>query len=222
MATPDISVWEQAEFDPNPDLSDIVLNGADENGVYTLTLAEKTFWPDYYLTDHCTHYLRLNVLTVSRKTRAGGIDKTYLDQAVRIARSRVEAQEAWNALETKVPAYAPWAPNGYARMVEQLAAAEAVNAAEPKTLRQEDVTKAASALNAAINTMRPGNLAEPEDLDALLRLTVRSKEIPNKSTRLREAIDYADMVIQYVNDGSGTKDLIDRAKTRLEEALLTL
>ena len=222
MATPDISVWEQAEFDLDPDLSDIVLNGADENGVYTLTLAEKTFWPDYYLTDHCTHYLRLNVLTESRKKRAGGIDKTYLDQAVRIARSRVEAQEAWNALETKVPAYAPWAPNGYARMVEQLSAAEAVNAAEPKTLRQEDVTKAASALNAAINTMRPGNLAEPEDLDALLRLTVRSKEIPNKSTRLREAIDYADMVIQYVNDGSGTKDLIDRARTRLEEALLTL
>ena len=49
-----------------------------------------------------------------------------------------------------------------------------------------------------------------------------TKEIPNKNTRLREAIDFADMVIQYVNDGSGTKDLIDRARTRLEEALKTL
>ena len=78
------------------------------------------------------------------------------------------------------------------------------------------------ALNAAINTMRPGNLAEPEDLDALLRLVVETKEIPNKNTRLREAIDFADMVIQYVNDGSGTKDFIERARVRLEEALKTL
>jgi hypothetical protein len=107
-------------------------------------------------------------------------------------------------------------------MLEQLAAAEAVNADDSRALTQEAVTKATSALNAAINTMRPGNLAEPEDLDALLRLVVETKEIPNKSTRLREAIDFADMVIQYVNDGSGTKDLIDRARTRLEEALKTL
>ena len=228
MATPDISVWEQAEFDLDPDLGDIVLRGVTgEDGtggpLYTLTLGDKTFYPDYWMTDHGTHYLRLNVLTADKKKpRGGGVDRTYLDQAVRIARSRVEVQEAWEALETKVPAFAPWAPNGYARMLEQLAAAEAVNGAEPRTLTQEEVTKVTSALNAAINTMRPGNLAEPEDLDALLRLTVDAKEIPNKDTRLREAIDFADMVIQYVNDGSGTKDLIDRARTRLEEALKTL
>jgi DUF1680 family protein len=222
MATPDITVWDQAEFDLNPDLSDVVLHGTAEGGVYTLTLGDKTFWPDYYLTDHSTHYLRLNVLNEGKKKRTRGVDKTYLDQAIRIARSRVTAQEAWNALETKVPAFAPWAPNGYDRMLEQLAAAEAVNALKPKALTQETVTKATSALNAAINTMRPGNLAEPEDLDVLLRMTVAAKEIPNKSTPLREAINYADMVIQYVNDGSGTKDLIDRARTRLEEALKTL
>ena len=228
MATPDITVWEQAEFELAPDLSDIVLKGhtADagtDGNVYTLTLGDKTFYPDYYLTDHSTHYLRLNVLTEGRKAKkTRGVDKTYLDQAIRIARSRVAAQEAWNALETKVPAFAPWAPNGYARMLEQLAAAESVFAAKPRSLRQEAVTKATSALNAAINTMRPGNLAEPEDLDALLRLVVETKEIPNKSTELREAIDFADMVIQYVNDGSGTKDFIDRARVRLEEALKTL
>ena len=228
MATPDITVWDQAEFDLNPDLSDIALKGhtADagtDGNVYTLTLGDKTFYPDYYLTDHSTHYLRLNVLNTDKKSKkTRGVDKTYLEQAIRIARSRVEAQNAWNALETKVPAFAPWAPNGYARMLEQLAAAEAVNAAKPRSLKQEAVTKATSALNAAINTMRPGNLAEPEDLDALLRLVVTTKEIPNKSTRLREAIDFADMVIQYVNDGSGTKDLIDRASARLQEALKTL
>ena len=228
MATPDISVWEQAEFDLDPDLGDIVLGGVTgEDGtggpLYTLTLGDKTFYPDYWMTDHGTHYLRLNVLTADKKKpRGSGVDRTYLDQAVRIARSRVEAQEAWEALETKVPAFAPWAPNGYARMLEQLAAAEAVNGADLRTLTQEEVTKVTSALNAAINTMRPGNLAEPEDLDALLRMTVDAKEIPNKNTRLREAIDFADMVIQYVNDGSGTKDFIERAQARLEEALKTL
>lgn len=51
---------------------------------------------------------------------------------------------------------------------------------------------------------------------------LETKEIPNKSTRLREAIDFADMVIQYVNDGSGTKDLIDRARNNLQEALKSL
>ena len=228
MATPDITVWEQAEFELNPDLSDIVLKGhtpdaGTDGNVYTLTLADKTFYPDYYMTDHSTHYLRLNVLADGRQVKkTRGVDKTYLEQAIRIARSRVEAQDAWNALETKVPAFAPWAPNGYARMLEQLAAAEAVNAAKPRSLKQETVTKATSALNAAINTMRPGNLAEPEDLDALLRLVVETKEIPNKNTRLREAIDFADMVIQYVNDGSGTKDFIERARMRLEEALKAL
>ena len=29
--------------------------------VYTLSLDGKTFYPDYYLTDHATHYLRLDL-----------------------------------------------------------------------------------------------------------------------------------------------------------------
>ena len=94
MATPDITVWDQAEFDLDPELSDIVLKGhtADagtDGNVYTLTLADKTFYPDYYLTDHSTHYLRLNVLNTGKKAKKGrGVDKTYLEQAIKIARSR--------------------------------------------------------------------------------------------------------------------------------------
>ena len=66
MASPDITGWDQAEFDLHPDLREIVLNGhtSDEGTdghVYTLTLGGKTFYPDYYLTDHGTRYLRLNV-----------------------------------------------------------------------------------------------------------------------------------------------------------------
>ena len=224
MATPDITVWEQAEFDLNPDLSDIVLNGhtADtgtDGNVYTLTLGDKTFYPDYYMTEHSTHYLRLNVLNKVKKVKKGrGVDKTYLEQAIRIALSRVEAQNAWDALETKVPAFAPWAPNGFRRMLEQLTLAAELNDLDPRSLSQEAVTKATSSLNAAINTMRPGNLAEPEDLDALLHQTAEMKEVRDKSTELREAINFADMVIQYVNDGSGTKDLIDRASRMLQHA----
>ena len=59
MATPDIASWDEAEFDLAPDLSDIV-PGA-EDSIHTLTLGGKTFYPDYWLTDHSTHYLRLNV-----------------------------------------------------------------------------------------------------------------------------------------------------------------
>ena len=157
-----------------------------------------------------------------KKARTRGIDKTYLDQAIQIARSRVKAQDEWNALETKVPNFAPWAPNGYARMLEQLAEAEAVSAAKPRSLKQEKVTAVTSALNAAINTMRPGNLAEPEDLNDLLILVTESKNIANKTTELREAIDFADMVVQYVNDGSGTKDFIARAYKVLQDALKAL
>ena len=226
MATPDVTVWEQAEFTLDADLKDIVLKGTSggegtDGNVYSLTLGDKTFYPDYYLTGHSTHYLRLNVLTGNKETaRPGTVDKTYLEQAVKIARSRVQAQNAWNALEEKVPPFAPWAPNAYARMQEQLQAAETVLADESSV--QEAVTRATSSLNAAINSMRPGNLAEPEDLDALLKLTVQAKEIRDKNTPLREAIDFADMVIGYVNDGSGTKDFIDIAYRRLEDALKAL
>ena len=98
--------------------------------------------------------------------------------------------------------------------------AEAVGAQNKKELTQESVNEALSALNVAINTMRPGNLAAPEDLNNLIPMLTGAKEnVPNKTTELREAINYADMVVQYVNDGSGTHDLIEKATKRLEEAL---
>ncbi len=72
-------------------------------------------------------------------------------------------------------------------------------------------------LNAALNTMRPGNLPELEDLDELLPLLSRAKENANPSARLREAIEYAEMVVKYVSDGSGTQDMIDRAVRQLKD-----
>jgi len=234
MATPDIKEWKNADVTLSSDLKEIQLNGVqgkdNTNGpLYTLSLNQQgksapiQFQPDYYQTGHETHYLRINVETNSKAKAKKGIDITSLEQAIQIANERVASQNEWNALAVKVPAFSPWATNGYKRLLEQKSAAEAIAAKDKKSLTQEEINKVTSALNVAINTMRPGNLAEPEDLNELLPLVTDSKEnIPNKTTELREAIDYADMVISYVNDGSGTKDLITKALSRLTEARKTI
>lgn len=228
MATPDIKEWKDADVTLSSDLKEIQLNGIqgkdDTNGpLYTLSLLQQgkavQFQPDYFQTGHETHYLRINVETGSKAKAKKGIDLTNLEQALQIANERVTSQNEWNSLTVKVPNFSPWAPNGYKRLLEQKAEAEAIAAKDKKSLTQDEINKVTSALNVAINTMRPGNLAEPEDLSELLPLVTDSKEnIPNKTTELREAIDYADMVISYVNDGSGTHDLITKALNRLAEA----
>lgn len=93
-----------------------------------------------------------------------------------------------------------WAPHGLQRMQQAMQAQDA------------------AALKTALATMRPSNLAEPEDLADLLTVLTEAKNVRDKSARLREAIDYADMVVQYVNDGSGTPDLIDKALQQLRAA----
>lgn len=226
MATQGITEWKEAEFDLKSDLSEITLLGADSdkgyNGhVYKLNFAGKEFKPDYWQTERATHYLRLNVIgDAKKKSSSKKIDTANLEQALSLAKNRVTEQEAWDKLTVKVPAHSPWAPNGYGRLLEQIKNAESVLADKSRT--QDAINSATSALNVAINTMRPGNLAEPEDLAELLPLLTEIKEIRNKTTELREAIDYADMVVGYVNDGSGTKDFITKALSRLKEARETL
>lgn len=230
MATQDVKEWKEADCTLSSTLKELeVVNSdaTDNTGgkLYTLKLNTPgkgaiTFTPDYYQTNHSTHYLRIDQQTGAKKKTAKGVDKSSLEQAIAMAKERIENQEAWNAMSVKVPAFSPWAPNGYARLLEQVKKAEAVGAQNKKELTQESVNEALSALNVAINTMRPGNLAEPEDLNNLIPMLTGAKEnVPNKTTELREAINYADMVVQYVNDGSGTHDLIEKATKRLEEAL---
>ncbi len=84
---------------------------------------------------------------------------------------------------------------------------------------QEDIDKAASALNATINTMRPGNLPELEDLGELQQLLEQAKLLPGNNEQTTRAINYAGMVIRYVSDGSGTMDMIQRAVNQLKEVL---
>ncbi|MDE7165587.1 MAG: glycoside hydrolase family 127 protein [Bacteroidaceae bacterium] len=196
MATPDVRTWDEADFRLSADLRELKVR---RSPVYTCRLGNISFQPDYWHTDSCTHYLRLDV-KARRKSARQSASASRLARLMQVARERQSAQEAWQAMATKVPDYAPWAPYGYARMLQAMQAADA------------------AALDLAINTMRPGNLAEPEDLAELLTLAADLRENrPDKDEALREALRYADMVVAYVNDGSGTHDLIAKALSRLRE-----
>ena len=119
-------------------------------------------------------------------------------------------------MESKVPDYAPWAPHGYERLLAAMAAAERLGDDAPAA----SVEAVAAQLGKAVNTMRPGNLAEMEDLRPLNALLRRAGQPAADSNRqLAEAADYGRMVVRYVADGSGTQDMIDAAVARLSEAL---
>ena len=148
---------------------------------------------------------------------AAEVDKSALGELMQIAAARKRAQQTWLALEVKVPEFAPWAPYGYARLEEQYARAEAAYGNAGRRYSQGEVDKIAADLNAAINTMRPGNLAELEDLGNLLR-AVENAEAEADSESKRDAIEYARMVIKYVSDGSGTMEMIRDAEVKLASA----
>jgi len=229
MATTGIRNWDEATIDVAPDLSDIVLMGASEgNGadahLYTLTHHGHTFMPDYAGNDHVTHYFRMNIPAdpndqLPASNASSAIDKSQLRELLLIAKSRNEEQQAWNALTVKVPEYAPWATHGFSRMMEQAAKAQPLMDADEGRYSQEEIDKVAGALNAAINTMRPGNLPELEDMEELQQLLEKAKLLPDTNEKANRAISYAGMVIRYVSDGSGTMDMIQRATNQLKEVL---
>ena len=118
-----------------------------------------------------------------------------------------------------MPEYAPWAIHGFTRMEQQYAKAKVYMDAPEDRYTQEEIDHVASTLNAVINTMRPGNLPELEDLNELQQLLERAKQLPNDNEKANRAISYAGMVIRYVSDGSGTSDMIERATKQLKEIL---
>ena len=229
MATTGIRNWDEATIDVAPDLSDIVLMGASEGKgadahLYTLTHHGHTFMPDYAGNDHVTHYFRMNIpadpnAQLPASNASSAIDKSQLRELLLIAKSRNEEQQAWNALTVKVPEYAPWATYGFSRMMEQAAKAQPLMDADEGRYSQEEIDKVAGALNAAINTMRPGNLPELEDMEELQQLLEKAKLLPDTNEKANRAISYAGMVIRYVSDGSGTMDMIQRATNQLKEVL---
>lgn len=123
-----------------------------------------------------------------------------------------------DGLTKKVPDYAPWAPHGYERMQEALAQARGLMQQKARHLDAEAVETVTTSLSKAINTMRPGNLAEVEDLHPLTTL-LRRIGTPDSTApeSMRKAVDYGQMVVRYVMDGSGTKDMINAAVERLKK-----
>ena len=227
MATTDIKNWDEATVDMASDLSDITLNGAKpgigaDAQLYTLTFQGRTFVPDYYADRGVTHYLRIDQgtpLTSSLSPLSSEIDKSALRELMLVAKGRQEEQQAWNALTVKVPEYAPWAVHGFARMAEQYDKALPILEASDDKYSQEDIDKAVSALNGIINSMRPGNLPELEDMGELMTLLEKARKMPEGDRKLDRAIGYANMVVKYVSDGSGTMDMIERATNQLKEAV---
>ena len=182
--------------------------------------------PDYAADRDVTHYFRIllpgepvAVDTEAAATGDAAVDDTRLREAMSLARSRRDEQNAWNALTVKVPEYAPWAPHGYVRLMEQFDRARALLDDADRSHSQAAVDAMATDLNAALNTMRPGNLPELEDLDELPPLLSKAKEQTSPSAELRKAIEYGEMVVKYVSDGSGTQDMIERAKKQIKDQL---
>lgn len=158
---------------------------------------------------------------LSELASAGSIDKKTLAAVITLATERKQSQEDWRTLAVKVPEHAPWAPHGFRRLLYQLTEAKKVFDNRDKNYSRNEVNLAASALNSAINSMRPGNLPEPEDLYPLSTLLRQADRVTNAGNNqmLTEAIEYGRMVVSYVNDGSGTHDMILKATQRLGDIL---
>ena len=224
MAGTGAQIWNQATLNIDSRLSNItvgesngVTTGAGAN-LLTLKLDGKEFQPDYYRNANSTHYYRINL--TDAKSKKVKIDFTELNSLLNLAAERKADQEKWNALSQKVPEYAPWAPFGYERMQKVMAQAQELVAKGKKKVTQDELEGTTAILNRAINTMRPGNLAEMEDLRELSDL-LRRAGCPddNTSDELKEAISYGRMVQKYVTDGSGTHNMIHAAVGKLKKAM---
>lgn len=227
MAGTGAQTWNQATLNIDSRLSNItvgesngVTTGAGAN-LLTLKLDGKEFQPDYYRNANSTHYYRINLTDAkSKKSKKVKIDFTELNSLLNLAAERKADQEKWNALSQKVPEYAPWAPFGYERMQKVMAQAQELVAKGKKKVTQDELEGTTAILNRAINTMRPGNLAEMEDLRELSGLLRRAGwPDDNTSAELKEAISYGRMVQKYVSDGSGTHDMIHAAVGKLKKAM---
>lgn len=227
MAGTGAQTWNQATLNIDSKLNNItvgesngVTTGAGAN-LLTLKLDGKEFQPDYYRNANSTHYYRINLTDAkSKKSKKVKIDFTELNSLLNLAAERKADQEKWNALSQKVPEYAPWAPFGYERMQKVMAQAQELVAKGKKKVTQDELEGTTAILNRAINTMRPGNLAEMEDLRELSgQLRRAGWPDDNTSAELKEAISYGRMVQKYVTDGSGTHDMIHAAVGKLKKAM---
>ena len=212
------ATWRQATLSTDAIEKAIVVPAQGQEPL-TVMIDGKRFEPDYYRNAHSTHYYRLESAGGDRShNTVRRADLTELQSLVALADKRVSEQTRWMGLTKKVPDYAPWAPHGYERMQEALAQARELMQQKARHLDAEAVETVTTTLSKAINTMRPGNLAEVEALHPLTTL-LRRIGTPDSTApeSMRKAVDYGQMVVRYVMDGSGTKDMINAAVERLKK-----
>ncbi len=213
------ATWRQATLSTDAIEKAIVVPAQGQEPL-TVMIDGKRFEPDYYRNAHSTHYYRLESAGGADRSRNTNrrVDLTELRSLVALANKRVSEQTRWNSLTKKVPDYAPWAPHGFERMQQALAQARELMQQKARHLDAEAVETVTTSLSKAINTMRPGNLAEVEDLHPLTTL-LRRIGTPDSTApeSMRKAVDYGQMVVRYVMDGSGTKDMINAAVERLKK-----
>ena len=213
MTGTEVLTWSDATLDIDSRLDNITANSATtdtgyKGNLYTLTVAGQTFQPDYYRTHHSTHYYRINHTDApaAKCEAAIEIDKTELLSLIRMAEERAAEQDKW-------------ATNGFWRMQKAVDDARMIASAE-EGITQKKINGAAAKLNKSLATMRPSNLAELEDLRPLTGLLRRAGTIDDTTpAAVKEAVEYAEMVKKYVNDGSGTHDMINTAVEKLKTAL---
>lgn len=223
-----VETWAQATLHLDSRLSQAIISevkdatsGAHAN-LLTLNVDGKIFQPDYYRNKNSTHYYRIDLTDVeSMKGKKAKIDfLAPLQSVLALAQQRKKEQEAWQTLRVKVPEYAPWAPHGYERMRQAMEKVQQLLSKGKKKMTQDELEGSTAILNKAITTMRPGNLAEMEDLQPLSELLRKAGWPDASSTKeLKEAVNYGRMVQKYVSDGSGTHDMIKTAVEKLQKAL---
>lgn len=221
MTASGLRSWQEATVSLNGGLDGVgtpAPTQTDGTGgpLYTLTLGNKTLVPDYYAERGLTHYLRFEPSEEERRTMSlsTDVDLSKLTELADLAASRISEQQAWMDLSVKIPEYAPWAQHGMERLKTGYAA---VRSALQRQQTQAEADRMASQLGTTLNAMRPGNLPELEDLQPLVALLEKSKHQKNTATKRQEAIAYAEMVVKYVSDGSGTRDMIQKAVRLLQE-----
>jgi len=193
MAATGVSTWEEATVGSVRDLERF------------------RFVPDYEANEHVTHYFRF----LSETTVPSVVDTLLFRQTLQTAQRRLEAQQAWQAMEVKVPEHAPWAPYGFARMQSQYDEARLVLSS---TVSPAEAERRLVQLNVALSTMRPGNLAELEDMIELQALMEKVSAL-NVDSVCTERLQRSRRVVRYVTDGSGTIDMIARSVAELRALL---
>jgi len=159
--------------------------------------------------------------------------KADLLERIETALAMKARQDAWDALPdgdiNKTIENRPYAPYGYARMLDELAKAQVVYDGEAT---QAQVDAARTALDNAIMDVRPGYMPEVEDLTELQDLIAYARTYgpaaiytPESFDALQEAITYAhEEVVTYVINGSSTINhfLISDAIALLNEKIAGL